>query len=341
MVRSLGQNVWAPIPTFFLPVSEDLDVPTFVAHVVYLAKAGLYPVIAGSMGEAHHLSPSERITLITSARKALDDAGLPEVPIIAGTGVGSTRETIKLSKEAAEAGADCAIVIASGYFAGAMSKEALVKFFVDVAESSPIPVMIYNYPGAAGGIDLTSNDINAIADGSSNIVGVKLTCGGVGKLTRITGHTTTKAFVSARAGKEFVTLGGFADFILPTVLGSKADGAIMGLANLYPYSISKLFKLSLSLLDPALPNWQAVHAEAFALQTLVSEADFAYAPLGISGTKATLQKRRGYGGVTRLPLLPFEEGRVEATDALHAIVAINEVEDRLAGAVKANGVNGH
>ena len=48
------------------------------------------------MGEAHHLSPSERIELITSARKALDEAGLTEVPIIAGTGVGSTRETIEL-----------------------------------------------------------------------------------------------------------------------------------------------------------------------------------------------------------------------------------------------------
>jgi len=67
------------------------------------------------MGEAHHLSPSERIELITSARKALDEAGLTEVPIIAGTGVGSTRETIKLSKEASEAGADAAIVIAPGF----------------------------------------------------------------------------------------------------------------------------------------------------------------------------------------------------------------------------------
>lgn len=109
--------------------------------------------------------------------------------------------------------------------------------------------------------------------------------------------------------------------------------------NLYPYSISKLFQLSLSLLDPSLPNWQTVHAEAFALQTLVSEADFTYAPLGIAGTKATLQARRGYGGVTRLPLLPFAEGRVAATDALGPIVAINEVEERLAkgGEFKING----
>lgn len=68
------------------------------------------------MGEAHHLSHAERKTLITTARKVLDAAGLERVPIIAGTGAGSTRETIELSRQAAEAGADVAIVIASGYF---------------------------------------------------------------------------------------------------------------------------------------------------------------------------------------------------------------------------------
>jgi L-threo-3-deoxy-hexylosonate aldolase len=52
--------------------------------------------------------------------------------------------TIQLTKEAAEAGADFSIVIASGYYAGALSKAALKKFFVDVADASPIPVMVYN-----------------------------------------------------------------------------------------------------------------------------------------------------------------------------------------------------
>lgn len=102
--------------------------------------------------------------------------------------------TIQLCKEAAQAGADFAIVIASGYFAGALSKAALKKFFVDVGDASPIPVMVYNCesrlkafgnriiltfpfvdPGAAGGIDLDSDTIIQIAQESSNICGVKLT----------------------------------------------------------------------------------------------------------------------------------------------------------------------
>lgn len=122
------------------------DLPSFEAHVVRTANAGVGPLIAGSMGEAIHLSHSERVKLIHAGRKALDNAGLNYVPVIAGTGAGSTRETIELTNEAAAAGADYAIVIASGYFAGVLAnnRAALKAFWVEVAEKSPIPVMIYN-----------------------------------------------------------------------------------------------------------------------------------------------------------------------------------------------------
>lgn len=98
------------------------------------------------MGEAIHLSHSERAKLIRVARKVLDEASLIHVPIIAGTGAGSTRETIDLTLQAAAAGADYAIVIASGYFAGVLAndREALKAFWVEIADKSPIPVMIYN-----------------------------------------------------------------------------------------------------------------------------------------------------------------------------------------------------
>lgn len=123
-----------------------VDVPTYEKHILKLAEAGVGPLLAGSMGEAMHLSHEERTVLIKAARKALDGAGFTEVPIIAGTGAGSTRETIELCHEAAAAGADYAIVITSGYFAGALAnnKKALKEFFVDVSEKSPIPIMIYN-----------------------------------------------------------------------------------------------------------------------------------------------------------------------------------------------------
>lgn len=98
------------------------------------------------MGEAHHLTHSERVTLIRSARQALDAAGLEEVPIIAGVGGGATREVVQYGKEAAEAGADATIAILSGYFAGSLAsdRKALKAYWTEVSEKSSIPVLIYN-----------------------------------------------------------------------------------------------------------------------------------------------------------------------------------------------------
>ncbi|KAI5452466.1 hypothetical protein NCC49_000629 [Naganishia albida] len=341
--RDLKPGVWAPIPTFF-DAEEELNVPTFTRHVVRLAQANVWPVICGSMGEAHHLTNEERVTLVKAARKALDEAGLTHIPIMAGTGTGSTKLTIQLCKEAAEAGADFAIVIASGYFAGALSKAALKKFFVDVGDASPIPVMVYNYPGAAGGIDLDSDTIIQIAQESSNICGVKLTCGAVGKLTRITAATTSADFLKKYPRKvssaPFLTLGGFADFMLPSVLGGKAHGAIMGLANIYPYGLEKLFRSSADLIKSS--DAERLK-EALELQGLASESDWAFCQVGIPGTKWFLQKTRGYGGVPRLPILPFDEkAKGEWLVNHEGAKAFLEVEKKLeAQATKSNGVNGH
>lgn len=122
------------------------DIPSFEAHILRVANAGVGLLLCGSMGEAHHLSHAERTILIRAARHALDAEGLTQAPIIAGTGAGSTRETVELCKEAAAAGADATIVITSGYFAGVLGghKRALKAFFAEVSEKSPIPVMIYN-----------------------------------------------------------------------------------------------------------------------------------------------------------------------------------------------------
>lgn len=135
-------GVYAPLTTFFRDSkNQDLDLETYKSHVKYVASAGVGIVALGSMGEAVHLSHEERNLVVQAAREALDsDPSLADVPLIAGTGASSTRETIELTKEAASHGADFAMVIAPGYFAGALDKSALKTFFVEVAEASPIPV---------------------------------------------------------------------------------------------------------------------------------------------------------------------------------------------------------
>ena len=118
----------------------------FEAHVLRVAKAGVGPLLIGSNGEGPHLTHAERTVLIKTARRVLDGSGLEKVPLIVGTGTGSTKETVELTNEAAEAGADYAIVIMSGYFAGVLAthKRALKAYWREVAEKSPIPVMMYN-----------------------------------------------------------------------------------------------------------------------------------------------------------------------------------------------------
>ncbi|KAF5380924.1 hypothetical protein D9615_004018 [Tricholomella constricta] len=308
--RPLKAGIYAPIPSFFLPSSEDLDIPTFEAHVARVAAAGVAPVIAGSMGEAIHLSHAERVRLIHAGRKALDNAGFPNFPTIVGTGSGSTRETIELGNEAAAAGADYAIVIASGYFAGALTRAALKAFFVEVSQKSPIPVIIYNYPGASGGIDLDSDLIVELAAECPNVIGVKLTCGNVGKLTRIAETVTDPAWAKQYPRKNpqtnFTVLGGFTDFLVPSAFVN-GHGAITGLANVAPHAIAKVYQLS-----EASRKDLSFLPEAQRLQGIVARGDYTIAKTSISGTKYLLEKMYGYGGVPRKPLPPIDAAAAEA-----------------------------
>lgn len=311
-IRPLKAGIFAPIPTFFSPDTEDLDIPSFEAHLVRIAQAGVGPVIAGSMGEAIHLSRAERVALIQTARKTLDNAGLHNTPVIAGTGAGSTRETLELTKEAAAAGADYVLVIASGYFAGALAgdREALKTFWVEVSEKSPVPVMIYNYPGASGGIDLDSDLITDLAKECPNICGVKLTCGNVGKLTRIADDISQASFATDHPRRNvhapFMVLGGFIDFLIPSTFAN-GHGAITGLANIAPLSITRLFQLceaarkDLSLLP-----------EAQRLQGIIARGDHTIAKTGVAGSKYLIERLYGYGGLPRRPLLPVPPAAAKA-----------------------------
>jgi len=312
VTRPLSPGIYAPIPTFFQPESEDLDLDAFEKHVLRTALAGVRPLLSGSMSEAIHLSHDERSTLIRTARKVLDNAGLDKMPIISGVGAGSTRECIEFANEAADAGADCTIAICSGYFAGALAgnKKALKAFWTEISQESPIPVMIYNYPGAAGGINLDSDLITELAVECPNLVGVKLTCGDVGKLTRIAATVSDPTFLSNHPRKNrdapFLVLGGFTDFLLPGAYAN-GHGAITGLANVAPHTLVKLFELSEgSKIDPKLLG------AAQRLQGIVARADATIAKSSIAGTKFLLDKLYGYGGNPRRPLPPIEPAAGEA-----------------------------
>lgn len=289
--RPLVPGIYVPTLAFFDRDTEDLDLETTAAHARRLAEAGVAGLTTqGSNGEAVHLSHTERMAITRATRQALDDAGFHEMPIIVGCGAQSTRETVELCREALDAGGDYALILPPSYYRPMVGPSLLREFFTDVADASPIPILIYNYPAAAAGIDLDSDDIIALSK-HPNIVGCKLTCGNTGKLTRIASATSASTPADPEYGSGFMCLGGSADFTLPMLVGG-GSGGIYGLANVAPKACVELIRLHTS----------GRVLEAQKLQAVIARADWVAIKSGIVGAKSVLESCFGYGGYARKPL---------------------------------------
>ena len=278
-----------PTVAFFDKITEDLDLQTIANHAVRLAKAGVTGIATqGSNGEAVHLSREERKNVTRTTRQALSDAGFYAMPIIVGCGSQSTRETIELCIDAASSGGDYALVLPPSYYKPAYGPDALIGYFHDVADGSPLPILIYNYPGAVAGIDLDSDTIIKLAK-HPNVVGCKLTCGNTGKLNRIA--AATQAATVSDAGSGFMCMGGSADFTLQMLVGG-GSGVICGLGNVAPKACVAVFDL----------YTKGEVAKAQQLQKIVARGDWAAISGGIKATKSILESAFGYGGYPRRPI---------------------------------------
>ena len=291
--RPLVPGVYVPTMCFFTPDTEDVDTATIARHAVRLAQAGVTGLATqGSNGEAVHLTHSERRLVTATTRAALNENGFYHMPLIVGCGSQSTRETIDYCREAFEAGGDYALVLPPSYYAPlfAPSSETVLKFFTAVADSSPIPIIIYNFPGAVGGMDLSSDIIIKLAE-HPNIVGVKLTCGNTGKLNRVVAATRKVSSTQESAAPNFLVLAGSADFLVQSLAGG-GHGILAGLANIAPKACTKTMELYLG------GNIQ--HAQE--MQERLSNGDWTAIQGGVIGVKAGLEGWMGYGGFARSPL---------------------------------------
>jgi 4-hydroxy-2-oxoglutarate aldolase len=291
-VRPLVPGVYVPALCFFDPETEDLDTATIASHAIRLAKAGVTGIATqGSNGEAVHLTHAERQTVTSTTRSALTSAGFSHFPIIVGCGGQSVRETVQYCREACAAGGDYALILPPSYYAPlfAPASASIIEFFTAVADQSPIPLLIYNFPGAVSGLDLSSDIIIKLSS-HPNIVGVKLTCGNTGKLNRIVAATKT-ANPSADGQPSFLVLGGSADFTLQSLVGG-GHGILAGLANIAPKACVETMRL-----------YREGHlAKAQKMQETVASGDWAAIQGGIVSTKAGMQSWYGYGGYARSPL---------------------------------------
>lgn len=293
MTRPLLPGVYVPTMCFFDPSTEDVDTLAIARHAVKLAQAGVTGLATqGSNGEAVHLTHSERQLVTATTRKALNDAGYSHMPIIVGCGSQSTREAIQYCEEAWEAGGDYALVLPPSYYSSlfAPNSETILEYFRTVADRSPMPIIIYNFPGAVGGMDLSSDIIIKLAE-QPNIVGVKLTCGNTGKLNRVAAATRKLSQNYNPQRPDFLVLAGSADFSIQSLVAG-GHGILAGLANIAPKACIKTIEL----------YRQGKLAEAQEMQEIVSQGDWTAIQGGVVGVKAGLQSWMGYGGYARNPL---------------------------------------
>ncbi|KAF2101545.1 aldolase [Rhizodiscina lignyota] len=310
----LRPGIYAPTMTFFNPDTEDLDVPIIRKHAVRLAEAGLMGLVTmGSNGEAVHLSRAEKATVTRETRSALDEAGYKDVPIIVGASEQSIRGTIDLCKEAAEAGGEYVLLVPPSYYRYAMDEDALFEYYTKVADGSPLPLILYNYPGAVSGIDMDSDFIIRVSQ-HPNIVGTKFTCGNTGKLTRVALAVDAKTPKSEGSG--YMAFGGMADFTAQT-LASGGSGIIAGGANVLPKTCAKVWSL-----------WsEGKYDEAMSLQKTLSKGDWVLTKAAIPGTKSAIQSYYGYGGYPRRPLKRLDGVKVQAV--ADGIAEVMKVEKSL------------
>ncbi|KAM6486706.1 hypothetical protein HDV62DRAFT_227188 [Trichoderma sp. SZMC 28011] len=312
--KSLPCGIYAPTMTFFDPVTEDLDIPTIKKHAERLAKAGLAGlVIMGSNGEAVHCTREEKIAVVKASREALDAAGFQSTPVLFGATEGSVRGTIELCKLAAGAGAEAALILPPSYYRAQTDEESIYNYFIAVADESPIPIILYNYPGAVSGIDMDSDLLIKLAQ-HKNIVGTKFTCGNTGKLTRVALGTNAKT--PFQEGSGYMAFGGMCDFTLQTLV-SGGSGIIAGGANVMPKLCVKVWN----------SYAEGNKEEAERLQKILSRGDWPLTKAAIAGTKQAIQSFYGYGGYPRRPLKRLEQARVTAIE--EGIKEAMEVEKSL------------
>ena len=208
-----------PILTSMNP-DESVSYDDMHAFYDRLMDAGIDGVLAGgSAGEFYAFSYDEIKDLIIDAVKYINKRGL----VIAGTGRNVKEETIRLSNEVLEAGAD-AVIIVGPYYSAANSDD-VVAYYDEVLSAINGPVYLYNYADRTG-YDVTAEMLLALREKHDNLVGVKDT-------HPVLRHTQRYIQFLKPKYPDFQIYTGYDNNCIPSVI-SGGDGCIGPLSNLDP-----------------------------------------------------------------------------------------------------------
>lgn len=287
------RGVMLPFPTPF-GARGELDLAALRTNIARWNETGVSGYVAlGSTGERVHLDDAEAVKVIETARACVAS----ELVLVAGVGQHSTRATIVEARRAADAGADALLVITPHFYRGAMSGDALAEHFETVADSSPVPVVVYSIPQNTG-VTLAPETVGRLSR-HENIVGLKESSGDVVAFVEM---------LRAAADAEFSMLTGHGS-ALHAALAAGARGAILAVACAVP-------RFCVALLGAA-ESGDAEVARRMQRQ-LIPLARAVTTRFGVGGLKAALDAR-GYAGGTavRAPLRePGADARREIEELL-------------------------
>jgi 4-hydroxy-2-oxoglutarate aldolase len=305
------RGVFPPITTPF-DAAGALDTRALAANASRWMRsrlAGL--VVLGSNGEAPFLDEEESVRAIEAARG--------EVPrgrtLIAGAGREGTRTTIEAVRRAAAAGADAVLVRTPSYFKIRMTTDVLVAHYLAVADASPVPVILYNFP-AVTGINMLPAAIERLAR-HGNIAGVKESGADVDQIAQD----------AARTPAAFTVFAGSA-LVLQASLLAGASGAILAPACVVPDLCVELYEIAVA----------GRHDEARALQRkLTPLTRLVTATYGVPGLKVALDLVGFAGGPPRAPLAPAPPEAADAIRAELAALGVIELGSSMPAPARAHG----
>jgi len=278
-------GIYTPIATPFRDdgTVDERALAANVARWMTTPLTGL--VVLGSNGEATSLDEAEADRVVEIVR-----AGVPSSrPLIAGTGRESTRATIAATRRAAAVGADAALVRTPSFFKPQMTTEAFVRHFTEVADASPVPVLLYNVTLYTG-VNLLPDAVERLAV-HPNIVGMKESGSDIGQIAEYV----------ARTPDDFTVLAGSATTLVHALCAG-CDGAILALASLAP---AECVSMATLVRERRLDEANALQRRLMPLARSVGTS------YGVPGLKAALELSGYAGGSPRPPLRPVSSEVVD------------------------------
>jgi len=328
----LLHGIFPPITTPFYPDGK-VYFRKLEANVERYSKTPVAGVVVlGSTGEAILLSDDEQREVLRAAR----EAAAPEKVLVAGTGSESAIETLRLTEYAATLGYDVAMVRTPHYYKQQMKPENMLAFYRTVADRSPLPVIIYNFPPNTG-YDIPAEVVIALAE-HPNLIGIKESGGDINKVKAMVAGTrhaqrtvaVTEIFEAVTGRMKSAPAAANANMVPASALGAVAVAAPLAALRTRTKDVGFQVMVGSAHLLHSMLNAGAVGAilafadcaptACFEIYTAWKENDVDLArekqeriteasrkvvgEFGVPGLKYALDFNGYYGGPPRLPLLP-------------------------------------